>query len=53
MQVKKRHKIRNAILLSIAGVLLAAVTVGGILIVTFPSDWSCIAVLCILGINQY
>lgn len=25
----------------------------GILIITFPSDWSCIAVLCILGINQY
>ncbi|HHZ06976.1 MAG TPA: hypothetical protein GX401_09415 [Clostridiales bacterium] len=31
MQVKKRHKIRNAILLSIAGVLLVVVTVGGIL----------------------
>jgi len=24
-----------------------------ICVITFPSDWSCIAVLCIIGINQY
>lgn len=25
----------------------------GICLLTFPSDWSCIAVLCIVGINRY
>lgn len=25
----------------------------GICLITFPSDWSCIAVLCIIGINRY
>lgn len=25
----------------------------GICAITFPSDWSCIAVLCIIGINRY
>lgn len=25
----------------------------GICVITFPSDWSCIAVLCIIGINRF